>query len=207
MEAEKMNQFEVELEELLGADKLAKIQAVTVGIIGAGGLGSNCAFNLVRSGFQSLVIADYDSVEPSNLNRQFYFQEQVGRKKVNALKENLLAINPDLNLEMVAQEVTADNIAELFRECDIIVEACDQVSSKKLVAAEFMNSDKLLVAASGIAGWGQSDKIKIRQVNETFYLVGDGKSEVGAEQPPLAPKVNLAAAKQADVILDCVLEG
>lgn len=202
-----MNQFEVELQEFLGVDNLVKIQSLTVGIIGAGGLGSNCAFNLVRSGFQSFVIADFDSVETSNLNRQFYFKKQVGQRKVTALEENLLAINPDLNLEMVAQEVTSDNIAKLFKKCDVIVEACDQVSSKKLVAAEFMNSDKLLVAASGIAGWGQSDKIKTKQVNDGFYLVGDGKSEVGSAAPPLAPKVNLAAAKQADIILNHVLEG
>ena len=59
-----------------------RLAAATVGIAGAGGLGSNCALHLVRSGVGRLVIADFDVVNDSNLNRQFYFRDQIGRKKV-----------------------------------------------------------------------------------------------------------------------------
>ena len=202
-----MNKFETELVKLFGAKKLAKIQSLTVGIIGAGGLGSNAAFNLVRSGFNSFVIADFDKIEVSNLNRQFYFQDQVGTLKVAALKENLFKINPDSKVEVIKEEITADNISHLFKKCDIIIEACDRVVSKKLVVEEFINSAKLLVSASGLAGWGNTDEIKTKQVNRTTYLVGDFKTEVGVNTPPMSPKVNLVAAKQADIILDYVLEG
>ena len=53
-----------------------------VGIAGAGGLGSNCAAHLVRAGMKKLVIADFDVVNESNLNRQFFFRNQLGQKKV-----------------------------------------------------------------------------------------------------------------------------
>ncbi|MBM7622479.1 sulfur carrier protein ThiS adenylyltransferase ThiF [Sporohalobacter salinus] len=201
-----MNQFEESLHQILGQKKLAKIQNVTVGIGGAGGLGSNCAFNLVRSGFKSLVIVDFDSIESSNLNRQFYFTEQIGTKKVHALKNNLLHINPDLELEIKDTKVTPDNINKLFKDCDIIVEAFDEVTSKKLIVEEYMNSNKLLVAATGLAGWGNSDQIKIKKVKDKFYLVGDSISEANESNPPLSPKVNITAAKEADIILNYVLE-
>ena len=63
-----------------------------IGIAGAGGLGSNVAVNLVRTGVKKLKIVDFDVVDESNLNRQFYFMDQVGRPKVEALRENLLRI-------------------------------------------------------------------------------------------------------------------
>ena len=58
-----MNEFEKALVSYIGEEKLRKIQSVKIGIAGAGGLGSNCAFNLVRSGFNKLLIVDYDRVE------------------------------------------------------------------------------------------------------------------------------------------------
>ncbi|AGB41254.1 thiamine biosynthesis protein ThiF, family 2 [Halobacteroides halobius DSM 5150] len=202
-----MNQFEEELIQSLGRKKLAKIQSLTIGIGGVGGLGSNCAVNLVRSGFKSFVIIDFDKIEFSNLNRQFYFKDQIGVKKTKALKENLLKINPDLEIEIKDTKVTTDNIKELFKECDIIIEAFDQVASKKLIVEEFINSNKLLVSATGLAGWGNSDQIRIKKIKNKFYLVGDFKTEVSAKLPPISPKVNIVAAKQADIVLNHVLEG
>ncbi|WP_459838029.1 sulfur carrier protein ThiS adenylyltransferase ThiF [Halanaerobaculum tunisiense] len=202
-----MNQFEESLQQSLTTEQLDEIQGVTIGIGGAGGLGSNCAFNLVRSGFKNFVIVDFDIIEYSNLNRQFYFRDQVGEKKVAALKKNLLQINSDLNLEIKDTKVTSQNTAQLFTSCDIVVEAFDQVTSKKLLAEKFMNSNKLLVSAAGLAGWGEGDDIKTKRVKENFYLVGDLETEVSEEVPPMSPKVNIAAAKQADIILNYVLEG
>ena len=79
----------------LKPDEANALGSACVGIAGAGGLGSNCAMHLVRSGIGKLVIADFDTVNESNLNRQFFFRDQVGRVKVEALRENLLRINPE----------------------------------------------------------------------------------------------------------------
>ena len=75
-----------------------------IGIAGAGGLGSNVAVHLVRSGISSLKICDFDVIENSNLNRQFYFKDQIGQNKVNALFENLKRINPSLNLQIIQRK-------------------------------------------------------------------------------------------------------
>ncbi len=200
-----MSNFEKGIGKYFKAAELEKIRKVRVGIAGAGGLGSNCAMNLVRCGFSDFVVADYDRVENSNLNRQFFFEDQIGMTKVEALKENLLRINSDVSVEAVNLKIEKDTIQALFETCDIVVEAFDEVVYKKLIVETYMSSDKLLVAASGIGGWGNSDNIKIRKVRDTFFIVGDSVSEVNDECPPVAPSVMITAAKQADVVLDYVL--
>ena len=104
-----MNGFEKGLMRYIGEEKLEKLKKVKVGIAGAGGLGSNCAFNLVRSGFYKFKIVDFDVVEPSNLNRQFFFLDQLGMPKVLALEENLRRINPEVRIDFIQQKVQKDN--------------------------------------------------------------------------------------------------
>ena len=201
------NPFEEALSNAFGAVNLRKIQQATIGIAGAGGLGSNCAVNLVRSGFINFVIVDFDVIDYSNLNRQFYFYNQVGLPKVEALQQNLLAINPSLRLAMSQQKIEEHNVEAIFKSCDVIVEAFDQARYKKMIVEHYIQSDKLIVAASGIAGWSNSDDVKTHKIKDNFYLVGDLSSEVGKDLPPCAPRVNIAAAKQANIILDYIVRG
>jgi sulfur carrier protein ThiS adenylyltransferase len=187
-------------------EQLSKIESFTIGIAGAGGLGSNCALNLVRSGFKHFVICDFDLVEPGNLNRQFYFQDQLRMAKVEALAVNLRRINPDLKIVSVPIKITSGNAREVFAGCDIVVEAFDRAEAKRMLVEAFYSSGKFLVSASGLAGWGNADAIITLQVHDYFYMVGDLASEVGASRPPCAPRVNIAAAKQADLILSLALK-
>ncbi len=196
-----MNDFEKGLLTHFTETELKNIQSLTVGLAGAGGLGSNCATALVRSGFRNLVIVDMDTVEPSNLNRQAYGIDQVGLPKVEALKRNLLAINPDMSVRALTLEVNKANIQKLFEDCDAVVEAFDRPDCKSMVIEAFMNSGRFLVAASGLAGCGTNDRIKTRRIKDSFYLVGDLESEAGRSTPPLAPCVNIAASKEADAVL------
>jgi sulfur carrier protein ThiS adenylyltransferase len=200
-----VNCFEKALAASLGAQNLVKMQKVKIGIAGAGGLGSNCAVFLVRCGFKKFKIVDYDFVEHSNLNRQFFFAAQVGVLKVAALKENLLMINPALEIEALPEKIGRENIHSIFCDCDVIVEALDLPHYKKMIVESYLRSGKLLVAASGIAGWGKSDGIKVHRVKNNFYLIGDLVSEAKLKCPALAPRVNVAAAKQADIILEYYL--
>ena len=79
--------------------------------------------------------------------------------------------------------------------------------AKKMIVENYLASDKLLVCVSGLAGWGNSDDIMVRKVRDKFYIIGDFVNEAGKNLPPMSPKVNIAAAKQADVILDYFLGG
>jgi sulfur carrier protein ThiS adenylyltransferase len=178
----------------------------TVGIAGAGGLGSNCAASLVRIGLGNLIIADFDVVSESNLNRQYYFRDQIGCKKVKALRDNLLRINPELNILAIDEVLTPGNIPVLFRNCDIIVEAFDRADQKEMLIETVLTHlpDKPLVVGLGMAGWGMNNTIKVRQI-DNMYICGDEVSEIGPELPPLAPRVGIVANMQANVVLEILL--
>ncbi|OGV34367.1 MAG: thiamine biosynthesis protein ThiF [Lentisphaerae bacterium GWF2_45_14] len=200
-----MNNFREELLACLGKEAFEKLGKIKTGIAGAGGLGSNCAAFLVRSGFRKLKIYDFDKVSYSNLNRQFYFYDQVGHWKVDALRVNLSRIDPDLELETFNERVTNANVSGAFADCDIVIEAFDRAENKKMLTEAYMNSGKLYISASGIAGCGDSDNITIKKIHDKFFLIGDGVSEASAALPPFAPRVNIAAAKEADIALSWAL--
>jgi len=123
-----------------------------VGIAGVGGIGSNVAVNLVRSGITSFTIADFDTVESSNLNRQFYFEDQVGQPKVAMLLENLLRIDPSVGIKVFPERLDEGNILEVFADCSIIVEGFDGSEDKKMLLETFAGDSRPVVSASGIAG-------------------------------------------------------
>ena len=116
-----------------------------IGIAGVGGIGSNVAVNLVRSGIDWLRLVDFDRVEASNLNRQFYFADQIGRLKVEALAENLRRIRPDLTIEAVAERITAHTCRRLFTGCDLVVEGLDRTADKKMLL-EALGTDLPMVS-------------------------------------------------------------
>lgn len=200
-----MNFFYEALGRYLTIAQLEKIRRTKIGIAGAGGLGSNCAQLLIRTGFCQFIILDFDRLEASNLNRQFYFSDQLGEVKVKALKDNLLRINPDAKINIREEKLTPENAATVFSECDVVVEAFDRPEYKRLLVETYLPTGKFLVAASGLAGWGDSDRIKVNKRKENFYIVGDLRAAIGPDCPPLAPCVQIAAAKQADLIVTHVL--
>ncbi|HQG63168.1 MAG TPA: sulfur carrier protein ThiS adenylyltransferase ThiF, partial [Bacteroidales bacterium] len=146
-----------------------------VGIAGAGGLGSNCAAALARSGVGTLVICDYDVIEPANLSRQYYFTNQVGTLKTIALKENIARINPDIIVLAYTEKLTRTNIPKIYSGCDIIVEAFDRDDMKEMII-ETVQSEMPgvpLIVGSGVAGWGNTDSIRCRKIDDTLYVCGD----------------------------------
>lgn len=177
-----------------------------VGIAGAGGLGSNCAAALVRCGLGNLVIIDFDLLEESNLNRQFYFRDQIGLAKVDALRQNLLRINPKLNLITHNICLDADNIPEIFDEIDVLVEAFDLAEQKEMLieTALLKWPNRPLVVGSGMAGLGNLDNLEVKTYGE-LYICGDEKEEIGPENPPLAPRVGIVSHMQADVVMRILL--
>ncbi len=179
----------------------------SVGIAGAGGLGSNCAVSLVRCGLGRLVIADFDLVDISNLNRQYYFFDQLGKNKVDALKENLLRINPDLNITIIHERIHDENIHEIFNDVDILIEAFDQADQKIMLIEKALElwPVRPLIVGSGMAGFGNTQDLHIRK-SENLYICGDESSEISLDQPPIAPRVGIVANMQADKTLEILLE-
>ena len=176
-----------------------RLAAATVGIIGLGGLGSNAAMMLVRSGVRRLVLADFDRVEKSNLSRQLFFPDQLGRLKTEALSETLLRIEPGLELTLVGERIEAEDIGRLFGGVDVLLEAVDSAETKVMIVETA--SDRLpttpLVWVAGLAGCASANAIATQRVGENVWVVGDLEADVRDGLPLLASRVMVAAAHQA----------
>lgn len=184
-----------------------KLKKKTVGIAGAGGLGSNCAVALARVGVGKIIIADFDKVSRENLNRQAFYNDQVGQKKVYALADNMYFINMGVKILPINKKLNPKNIPSVFEKCDVIVEAFDLAEMKQMLIETVQSTwpDKPLVVGLGMAGWGNSNALSVRQV-DNLYICGDESSEISEDLPPLAPRVGIVANMQANVVLDLLLK-
>lgn len=181
----------------------------SVFVAGAGGLGSNVCVMLARAGIGRIVVIDFDLVEPSNINRQYYFRDQVGMPKVEALKENLLRINPELKVDAIVQRLTMKNCGELIPEkIDLIFECFDCAAAKAMLTSFALDECPTVpvIAVSGLAGVGPCEDIKINEGPGQLYIVGDGICEMNAEMGTVASRVMQVSAMQAHAGIRLLLE-
>jgi sulfur carrier protein ThiS adenylyltransferase len=185
---------------------IKRLKQSCVGIAGVGGLGSNAAISLIRAGVGSLVIVDDDRVEESNLNRQYYFSDQIGKRKVDALKQNIERITEDVHIDAYYEKLKPGNITSYFQEVDVIIEALDNAVTKVEFIEEVLHKlpDTPVVAASGVAGYGHSDRICTRMMGN-LYVCYDENARSSDEDVLMAPKVCLMANWQANIVLELLL--
>jgi sulfur carrier protein ThiS adenylyltransferase len=185
----------------------AHLSKFRVGIAGAGGLGSNCAVSLARSGVGTLVISDFDIIEKPNLNRQYYFSDQVGLMKTVALKENIARINPDVSVIIYQKKLDRANITEIFSGCNIIVEAFDSSDMKEMLieTVQLKMPGIPVIVGSGMAGWGKTSDLNCRKIDDSLYICGDEKSEVSDNLPVIAPRVGIVANMQANLVIEILM--
>lgn len=184
-------------------EELQKLNAATIGIAGAGGLGSNAAMMLCRSGIGGFFLLDDDTVDKSNLNRQYFMPRHLGRPKVEALAETLLELNPDLRLAFIKTRLDGDNISLVIGNAPIWVEALDGAESKTLLVENALMAGLRVASASGLCGYGGPPLAKRKMGN--LVLVGDFMTSCEMA-PPLAPRVTQAASLLADSVLEFVLQ-
>lgn len=199
-----MNTFEIGLQKYLQPEILTKIQAVHVGIGGAGGLGSNVAMMLVRTGFKQLEILDQDVIDASNLNRQQYFINEIGLPKVDVTKKRLLDINPDAQIIIHKTKWTPESASPYFKKCSIMVEAFDVTEWKHKFVDYYCDKAKFVVSGVGMAGLFEKQPMKVRRMGNIF-ICGDASTDAAQGHPPLAPRVSQCAALMAETILDLTL--
>jgi sulfur carrier protein ThiS adenylyltransferase len=184
-----------------------KIKKSVVGIAGLGGLGSAIAVALARVGVGRLILVDFDVVEPSNLNRQQYFVHQIGMLKVEALQKNIAAINPYVRVQTYQEKLDRNNGERIFQEAEVVVEAFDRAEEKAMlinIVSEKM-PDKYIVAASGVAGYGDSNEIKTVRFSSKIFIVGDQKTAAQPGVGLMAPRVGIVAHHQANTVLRILL--
>ena len=142
----------------------------------------------------------------SNLNRQFFFRDQLGLKKVDALSENLRRIEPDLDLVLHDVRLTPVNARPTFENCQIIVEALDSADAKSMLLGALLPMGKPIVSASGLAGWGRSRTIGQRRIGKNLILIGDTTSDIRNGLAPVSPRVGIAAAMEANAVVALLLD-
>jgi len=183
-----------------------KMKNSSVGIAGLGGLGSNAAVALSRAGIGRLVLVDFDKVEESNLTRQYYFLDQIGKLKAEALKENINKINPEVTIEVYNIKLEDGSMEKPFSDVDVVIEALDNAETKASFVEEIMTKlpDKPVVAASGVAGYGHSDRIKTKRLGN-LYMCYDECALSSDEDVLMAPRVALMANWEANITLEILL--
>ena len=184
-----------------------KVKKAIVGIAGLGGLGSMIAIALARIGVGTLILVDFDVVEPSNLNRQQYFVHQVGLFKVEALQESISKMNPYVRIQPYNEKLDRNNVERIFKEADVVVEAFDRADQKAMlinVVSEKM-PDKYIVAASGVAGYGDNNEIQSVRFSSKIFIVGDQKTAAQPGVGLMAPRVGIAAHHQSNMVLRILL--
>lgn len=183
-----------------------KLKKACIGIAGCGGLGSSAAVALSRAGVGKLIVADFDVVEPSNLNRQQYFVDQIGMPKVQALKENLVRMNPVVKVIAKKLRLTRVNIRSVFERADVIIEAFDKADQKAMLAEAVLTDlpGKPLILGLGMAGYGFNQILHSRDAGNLF-ICGDEVSEAGPNFGLMAPRVGLTAHMQANLALEIIL--
>lgn len=185
-----------------------KLSQARVAVAGLGGLGSNIAVMLSRIGVGHLHLIDFDIVEPSNLNRQQYFIRHLGMNKTEALLDLLKEINPYIEITTDTVKVSEENCMSLFVNEKIICEAFDNSESKAMLVETVLSNcnDKIVVAASGMAGFGDSNSIVTKKMNGRFYLCGDEVSDIKNCNGLMAPRVTICAAHQANKVVQLIME-
>ncbi len=183
------------------------LQYKTIGIAGCGGLGSNAAVALARVGVGKLIVADHDTVDITNLNRQYFFLQQVGQPKCFALRDNIRMIDPSVNVVAHHIKLISENIAMIFNRCDILIEAFDAADQKNMLIETWSEiaPEKPIISGSGIAGYGNNNKITYSK-SGNLHVCGDQHTEVSEDNPPLAPRVGMVAHMQANTAIDILLQ-
>lgn len=179
-----------------------KIIDSTMLIIGMGGLGSPTALYLAAAGVGHLIIADFDQVELSNLQRQIIHRTaDIGEDKVDSAKAKLLELNSNITVTVANEIMHSDNLASLIKDVDIVLDGTDNFESRFEINKACVECHKPLISAAVIRFEGQISVFKGYEVDQPCYQClysedGNGR-ESCVENGVLAPVAGLVGTIQA----------
>ncbi|MBE7088944.1 MAG: tRNA threonylcarbamoyladenosine dehydratase [Clostridiales bacterium] len=156
-------------EVLLGNGAIEKLKNKCVAVFGVGGVGGYCVEALARSGIGKLVLIDSDTVHLSNLNRQIIALEKtVGKLKVEAFKERIMQINPNAQVEAIAEFFTPNNSHLFdFSKYDYVVDAVDTVTAKIELALKANESGVPIISSMGAGNKLDATKFEVADIYST----------------------------------------
>ena len=156
-------------EAMLGKDAMTKLQNSHVIVFGVGGVGGHSVEALVRSGIGHITIVDFDKVEETNINRQLVaLTSTIGKSKVEALKERLLDINPDLDIEAIEKFYLPENENEFdLSKYDYIVDAVDNMSAKISLVVRANELNVPIISAMGAGNKIEPTMLEVSDIYKT----------------------------------------
>ncbi len=139
--------------DLAGQERLLASRAL---IIGLGGLGSPVALYLAAAGLGHLVLADFDRVELTNLQRQIlHGTDDLGRLKTESARDRIAALNPEVRVDTLEERITTDHLAAVVRDVDIVIDGSDNFATRFAVNAACVAAGRPLVSGAVIGMDGQ----------------------------------------------------
>ncbi len=183
------------------------LSSKTIGIAGCGGLGSNCAVALARSGVGKLIISDFDIIQESNLNRQYYYNDQLGQQKCHTLSDNIYFVNEHVKVEAHEIKLGPDDIVRIYKDCDVLIEAFDLAEMKQMIIETVLSEmpDMPLICGMGMAGFGNNNSIRMEEY-DNLYICGDFETAIADDMPPMAPRVGIVAHMQANQAIELIIK-
>lgn len=179
-----------------------KLIDATVLIVGMGGLGCPAAMYLAAAGVGHLIIADDDVVELTNLQRQIaHSQSMIGEPKVVSAQQALLGLNPDLKITALQKRLEGLGLSEAVGRADLVVDACDNFTTRFAINAACLEQGKPLVSGAAIRMEGQVAVFDSRNPDspcyQCLYTQGEDEDASCSENGVMAPLVGIIGAVQA----------
>lgn len=159
-------------EILIGKENIEKLRNSTVAVFGLGGVGGHAAEAIARAGVGTMLIADYDHVAPSNINRQILsLNSTMGILKTEVALQRLRDINPDMVITAISERLSPDNIEDLIPRTDPLyaIDAIDEIESKTFLIKTFVQRKIPFVSSMGAGSRLDSSRIKVDDISRTEY--------------------------------------
>lgn len=190
---------------LFGDEGQEKLRNARVGVAGCGGLGTTLLTNLASAGVGNLVIADGDVPDITNLNRQFVYREGESGHKADLMKKWLTSVNPDISVVASCEFLNEDNLDRLFRDCDILVDCLDRISTRKILSRYAVRTGKPLVHA-GVTGFtGQLTVVVPGRTPDLEQIYGKiADAPAGTITPSVGSMVSTLASLEATQVIQMI---
>jgi tRNA A37 threonylcarbamoyladenosine dehydratase len=159
-------------EILIGRENLEKLRNSTVAVFGLGGVGGHAAEAIARAGVGTIIIADYDHVASSNINRQILsLNSTMGMLKTEAAMQRLRDINPEIIITAISKRLSPENIDELIPLTNPLyaIDAIDEIESKTYLIKTFVEREITFVSSMGAGSRLDSSRIKVDDISRTEY--------------------------------------
>lgn len=155
-------------ELLIGTMAMQSLAKISVCIVGLGGVGSYAAETLVRTGIRSFILIDFDTVGPTNLNRQLLATiSSIGKPKTELMKERILAINNEARIICHQVFLDSENRAELIAGADFVIDAIDSLGPKIGMLEYLAKSERSFISVMGAGNRLDPSKIHLDKINKS----------------------------------------